>query len=81
LTNNNNLINKEQVSLKFKVNIIVLYQELVNKQLKTLTNSFVSIIIIVNNSLKTNKVLFYKILLIIFWSFKKVLYINTNVFK
>jgi hypothetical protein len=41
-----------------------LYQELVNKQLKVLINSFVSIT--VNNFLKTNKVLFRKVLPIVF---------------
>jgi hypothetical protein len=58
---------------------MLLYQKLVNKQLKTLINSFVSII--VNNFLKTDRVLFYKVLLIIFWFFKEVLYINTSVFE
>jgi hypothetical protein len=48
------------------MNTITLYQELVNKQLKTLINSFVNIAVTVNNSLKTNKVLFYKILPIVF---------------
>jgi hypothetical protein len=43
---------------------VLLYQKLVNKQLKALINSFVSIII--NNFLKTNKVLFCKVLLIVF---------------
>jgi hypothetical protein len=43
---------------------MLLYQKLVNKQLKTLINSVVNII--VNNFLKTNKVLFYKILLVVF---------------
>jgi hypothetical protein len=58
---------------------VSLYQELVNKQLKTLINSFVSIA--VNNFLKTDKVLFCKVLLIVFWFFEEVLYINTSVFE
>jgi hypothetical protein len=58
---------------------VLLYQELVNKQLKTLINSFVSIA--VNNFLKTNRVLFYKVLLIVFWSFKEVPYVNASVFE
>jgi hypothetical protein len=58
---------------------MLLYQKLVNKQLKALINSVVSII--VDNFLKTNKVLFRKILLIVFWPFKEVLHINTRVFK
>jgi hypothetical protein len=43
---------------------MLLYQKLVNKQLKALINSVVSIA--VNNFLKTNKVLFYKILPVVF---------------
>jgi hypothetical protein len=39
---------------------VLLYQKLVNKQLKALINSFVSIT--VNNFLKTNRVLFCKVL-------------------
>jgi hypothetical protein len=56
-----------------------LYQELVNKQLKTLINFFVNIT--VNNFLKTNKVLFYKVFPIVFWFFKEVPYVNISVFK
>jgi hypothetical protein len=65
--------------LEFRINAMLLYQKLVNKQLKALINSVVSII--VDNFLKTNKVLFCKILLIVFWPFKEVLHINTRVFK
>jgi hypothetical protein len=58
---------------------VSLYQKLVNKQLKALINSFVSVT--VNNFLKTDGVLFRKILLIVFWPFKEVLHISTSVFK
>jgi hypothetical protein len=58
---------------------VLLYQKLVNKQLKTLINSFVSIA--VDNFLKTDGVLFRKVLLIVFWSFKEVLHVNTSVFE
>jgi hypothetical protein len=58
---------------------VSLYQELVNKQLKTLINSFVSIA--VDNFLKTNRVLFCEVLPIVFWSFKEVPHINTSVFE
>jgi hypothetical protein len=58
---------------------VSLYQELVNKQLKALIDSFVSIA--VNNFLKTNRVLFCKVLLIVFWFFKEVPHINTSVFE
>jgi hypothetical protein len=58
---------------------MLLYQKLVNKQLKTLINSFVSVT--VNDFLKTDGVPFRKILLIVFWPFKEVLYISTSVFE
>jgi c-di-AMP phosphodiesterase-like protein len=79
LASNNNLVNKKQVCSEFKINVMLLYQKLVNKQLKALINSVVSIVI--NNFLKTNRVLFRKILLVVFWPFKEVLHINTYVFK
>jgi hypothetical protein len=58
---------------------VSLYQELVNKQLKTLINSLVSIA--VDNFLKTDKVLFCEVLLIVFWPFKEVPHINASVFE
>jgi hypothetical protein len=58
---------------------VSLYQELVNKQLKALINSLVSIT--VNDFLKTDRVLFREVLPVIFWSFKEVPHINTSVFK
>jgi hypothetical protein len=58
---------------------VLLYQQLVNKQLKALINSFVSVT--VDDFLKTNRVLFRKILLIVFWPFEEVLYISTSVFE
>jgi hypothetical protein len=56
-----------------------LYQELVNKQLKTLINSFVSIA--VDNFLKTDGVLFCEVLSIVFWSFEEVPHVNASVFE
>ena len=79
LANGNNLVDKKQVCSEFGIDAVLLYQKLVNKQLKTLINSFVSIA--VDNFLKTNRVLFRKVLPIVFWSFKEVLYVNTSVFK
>jgi hypothetical protein len=58
---------------------VLLYQKLVNKQLKALIDSFVSIA--VNNFLETDRVLFCEVLLIVFWSFKEVPYVNTSVFE
>jgi hypothetical protein len=58
---------------------VLLYQKLVNKQLETPINSFVSVT--VNNFLKTNRVLFRKILPIVFWPFKEVPYISRSVFE
>jgi hypothetical protein len=58
---------------------VSLYQKLINKQLKALINSVVSIA--VNNFLKTNRVLFRKILLVVFWPFKEVSHIDARVFK
>jgi c-di-AMP phosphodiesterase-like protein len=79
LASGDNLVNKKQVCSEFRIDAMLLYQKLVNKQLKALINSVVSIA--VNNFLKTNRVLFRKILPVVFWPFKKVLYINTHVFK
>jgi hypothetical protein len=56
-----------------------LYQKLVNKQLKALINSVVSIA--VNNFLKTNRVLFRKILLVVFWPFEEVSHMDARVFE
>jgi hypothetical protein len=58
---------------------VSLYQELVNKQLEALIDSFVSIVI--DNFLETNRVLFCEVLPIVFWSFKEVPYVNASVFK
>jgi hypothetical protein len=79
LASSDNLVNKEQVCLEFGIDAVLLYQKLINKQLKTLINSFVSIT--VNNFLKTNSVLFCEVLLIVFWFLKEVPHINTSVFK
>jgi hypothetical protein len=56
-----------------------LYQELVNKQLKALINSLVSIA--VDDFLKTDRVLFREVLPVVFWPFKEVPYVNTSVFE
>jgi hypothetical protein len=61
------------------VNAVALYQELINKQLKALINSFVRIAI--NDFLKTDRVPFRKVLPIVFWSFKEVPHVNARVFK
>jgi hypothetical protein len=61
------------------VNAVALYQELINKQLKALINSFVRIAI--NDFLKTDRVSFRKVLPIVFWSFKEVPYVNARVFE
>jgi hypothetical protein len=58
---------------------VSLYQKLVNKQLKALIDSFVSIA--VDDFLKTDRVLFREVLSIVFWSFEKVPYVNTGVFE
>jgi hypothetical protein len=58
---------------------VLLYQELVNKQLETLINSFVSIA--VDDFLKTNGVLFCEVLPIVFWSFEEVPHVNASVFE
>jgi hypothetical protein len=58
---------------------VLLYQELVNKQLEALIDSFVSIA--VDDFLKTDGVLFCEVLLIVFWSFEKVPYMNIGVFE
>jgi hypothetical protein len=58
---------------------MLLYQKLVNKQLKALINSLINIA--VDNTLKADRVLFRKILPIVFWPFKKVLYMSTSVFE
>jgi hypothetical protein len=58
---------------------VLLYQELINKQLEALIDSFVSIT--VDDFLETNKVLFREVFLIVFWFFKKVPHINTSVFE
>jgi hypothetical protein len=79
LASGDNFVGKEQVCSEFRMNAVLLYQKLVNKQLKALIDSFVSIV--VNNFLETNRVLFYKVLLIVFWSFKEVPHMNTSVFE
>jgi hypothetical protein len=58
---------------------MLLYQKLINKQLKALIDSFINIA--VDNTLKANRVPFCKILLIVFQPFKEVPYISTSVFK
>jgi hypothetical protein len=57
---------------------VLLYQKLVNKQLKALINSVVSIVV---DNIKTDRVLFRKILLVVFWPFKEVSHIDTRVFE
>jgi hypothetical protein len=61
------------------MNIMLLYQKLVNKQLEALIDSFISIV--VDNTLKANRVLFRKILPIVFRPFKEVPHISTSVFE
>jgi hypothetical protein len=58
---------------------VLLYQELVNKQLKALIDSLVSIA--VNDFLKTNRVPFREVLPVVFWPFKEVPHINVSVFE
>jgi hypothetical protein len=58
---------------------MLLYQKLVNKQLKALIDSLISII--VNNTLKADGVPFCKILPIVFQPFKEVPHISTSVFE
>jgi hypothetical protein len=58
---------------------MLLYQKLVNKQLETLINSFISIA--VNNTLKADRVPFRKILLIVFRPFEEVPHMSTSVFE
>jgi hypothetical protein len=58
---------------------VLLYQKLVNKQLKALIDSFVSIT--VDDFLKTDGVPFYEVLPIVFWFFEKVPHVNIGVFE
>jgi hypothetical protein len=79
LASSDNLVGKKQVCSEFRIDAVLLYQKLVNKQLKALINSVVSIT--VDNFLKTNRVLFRKILPVVFWPFKEVSYMDARVFK
>jgi hypothetical protein len=58
---------------------VSLYQELVNKQLKALIDSLVSIA--VDDFLKTDGVPFREVLPVVFWPFKEVPHVNASVFE